>query len=839
MRLSRGASRRLFLPEITALGMMALGAAFCDDVSSAPSAVKNSGPLTTEEEVLDALNLDTPGLEKVKAAAAAGDMAAVKAAYLDYRRTTSPARWWLLSRDVPQETPPLVLPQDALPEAVAQDDPAADEILKHHLYGGLYGGHKVVDMGKDFDWTYNPISRSDSAFNTIWTFEVARTEFWQKLSEGYWRTRDEKYASGWVEQMESFVKKNPVNTSPIPSDTETVASLWRPLEAALRMAYTWPDAYFHFLHSPSFTPDHALLIRRALENRANKSSDVVGNHITTDCFALYTIGALFPEFREAGEWRQLSLDILTSEIQRLVPPDGFDAELSPGYQIVAIHGFVGVVEIAKLNHLPIPDLLKTKLLSMYQALVLVMDPSGNDVPNNDSWGVASAAKMAREGLLFLGDDPLLAWAASGGKKGTPPPTSTMLPYAGFYAMRGGWKPDDLFLFFRGGPSGIDHVHEDMLEVTLNAWGKTLLFDTGVYPYDLSDWRRFTLGTASHSTIIVDDKWQHRGNSAAPVTEPVYNPWVATPLFDYVAATYDRGYQKNEYQGGSKWNEWVGPVDHSVTHARRVLFLKPYYALVLDTLDGTGHHIFDAQFHIDATGATLDPTTQAAFSQSNDNVHLALYPLDRDNLATDIVQGQKDPLLGWFPIQHRAIPTIRFRKEQEAPATFATFLYPYQGQAPTFSAAPLNAGEAGLWAESLQTSSESAEIAVVKGSAPSKIAFHSDWAGDVQATAALLVLRKPAQGGSLCFGGRNISGYQDKDIAFSISTPASLAWIKSGGRLLFYNAENAPLEVKLTIPSAQILTLPPGVWTKVSARGTSPAGAPPEPFAPVAIIKPSF
>jgi hypothetical protein len=59
--------------------------------------------------------------------------------------------------------------------------------------------------------------------------------------------------------------------------------------------------------------------------------------------------------------------------------------------------------------------------------------------------------------------------------------------------------------------------------------------------------------------------------------------------------------------------------------------------------------------------------------------LGLYPLDRDHLSVDVVQGRKEPMLGWVPEEHWTIPTVRFRKEQQAPAIFATFLSPYKGQ----------------------------------------------------------------------------------------------------------------------------------------------------------------
>ena len=311
---------------------------------------------------------------------------------------------------------------------------------------------------------------------------------------------------------------------------------------------------------------------------------------------------------------------------------------------------------------------------MYRAAVEVMDQSGNDVPTNDS-KILSASLEAGAGLK-LGDDPLLAWAASHGQTGQAPPYSSALPYAGFYAMRGGWKRDDTFLFFRAGPTGIGHQHEDMLEVVMRAWNKTLLFDPGTYPYDNSDWRRFSLGAASHNTIIVDGKWQHRGATKPPVSKPTGNPWVTTPLFDYVAGTYDAGYQLSIHRSRPfDPQTWKGKPDTSVSHTRRVVFLRPYYALVVDTLDGTGTHTFDAHFHLDAPAAHLDPATQSAFSENAGGAQLGLFPLERENLAVDIVQGQQQPLLGWMPLGHRPIPTIRFRKQQAAPAIFATFLYP--------------------------------------------------------------------------------------------------------------------------------------------------------------------
>lgn len=772
--------------------------------SEASATQPKTGPVTSDEDLIASFDFSVPGMAAVKAAADRHDLSAVKEAYLAFRRTASTAKY-------------TVMPKDQPPKAVATTDTLGDEVCRHWIRNSYNFEPRAADMGVVFDWLHNPTVKGTPGYTDEWTTcVISRTPFWQTLGEAYWKTRDEKYVREWVAQLTDFAAKNRADVRG--------SLLWRTLDTGIRTSWTWPNVYYRCLNSPSFTADanwtFAKLIRDSGNLLANGLSfpSRTGNWVTVECGGLYTLGALFPELQSSTAWRKTAIDRLSGEADRMFPPDGFEVELTPNYHYVAMSGFVRVYGLAKLNDLPVPDAYRSKMLSMYQAPIMVMDQSGNAVSTNDS-ALINVAKEARDnGLKLFPDDPLLNWAASGGKRGTQPPLSSYLPYAGFYAMRGGWKPEDTFLFFRGGPTGVGHEHEDMLQITLRAGNKSLLIDPGNYAYDHSEFRRYVMNTEAHNTIIVDGKGQHRGPSKAPATQPVNNPWVISPLFDYVAATYDSGYQKNVYDGTRTYtpSRWVGDVDRSVTHTRHVLFLKPDYALLLDTLDGTGEHTFDAHFHLDAPSARIDTARQAAFSRNDGDVQLGLYALDNDHLQTDIVQGQKDPMLGWWPEQQRAIPTIRFRKTQAAPATFATFLHPYRGTEPAFTSAVLKTSDASVWTQSLHTSAEDIDVAINKSSKSAAFDLTSDFLGLIHIDAAGFVARKSRQSGVLELGGWGIRAFRSADIDFQLATPASLVWRLKDKDLQIYNAGPNPVKLMLSRLVPTEVQLMPGVWTTLSS-----------------------
>jgi hypothetical protein len=280
---------------------------------------------TTDSEMLQELDFSIPGMEQVKSAEERNDLEGVKAAYLHYRRTMTSTRWYVMPSEMPQAT--------------AKDDATGDEILHHIIRDYAYGNFnkKPVNMGADFDWTYNPLPRSNPSYSDEWTWcGISRTQFWRKLADAYWKTHDEEYAREWVKELFDFAAKEPLTDA----GRGGQISLWRTLDASIRANETWPYAYYHMIDSPAFTPeaqwvylklmrDHAMLLERGLREPGR-----MGNWVASESYGLYTIGLLFPELKRSSEWRKLAIERIMHEMNTVVPPDGFEAELTPNYDLL-------------------------------------------------------------------------------------------------------------------------------------------------------------------------------------------------------------------------------------------------------------------------------------------------------------------------------------------------------------------------------------------------------------------------------------------------------------------------------------------------------------------------
>ena len=626
------------------------------------------GPLMTDAQFFAALGLGRPELAAVKTAAEKGDLAAAKHAYAQYLRARPKPVWYFDWRAKPTA--------DRRP--AAPNTSQADRALAHE--------YNVTAVPLKFegaiDWRANPTK----TFDPEWTWQFGRHDWWPALGRAYWETGDEKYAREWLWELRSWIADNPLP----PAVANGVGSRWRTIECGIRLAGSWPEAFYRFLSSSEFSDDDVVTMVKSLVEQARYllAHPTTGNWLTMEANGMGHVGVLFPEFREAATWRDTAIARLYAELDKQVYPDGAQVELSTGYHFVALRNFLGLANVARLNDVAMPADYVGKLERMYACGMWAMRPDRNLPPLNDAWDVNVPGILA-EGFGLFPQRHDFQWIATEGESGTPPDhTSHWFPWAGWAVMRSGWGRDDKYLLFDVGPFGYGHQHEDKLAFVLSAYGANLVIDTGSYRYDTSPMRAYVLSPWAHNTVLVDDKGQNRRRlhetdvNRAPQT----NPWYTSPAADYCEGAYDDGFgQQNALK---------------VAHKRQVLFVKPDYWIVLDTLapaDGDPHE-YTSLFHLGTPDAEVgEKGAVTTLNPTGANLQILALPWTEAPVTADIVKGQERPvLLGWVG-KHgvgnaHPIPVARYKWQQAGVTRLGHVLCPIRAgqKSPIAAIEPLQA-----------------------------------------------------------------------------------------------------------------------------------------------------
>lgn len=484
------------------------------------------------------LNLDTSGMEEVKAAAVAGDFVRAEEEMLEYMGNRENVRIKIPWRKRKEHKGRYASKEDLV---------IADDALRH-LFGGHPGDHERLfpaqQFGKDIDWKSNAVKDRE----WIWHFNMV--PFWRTLARAYWHTGDEKYAQEFFRQIDDWVAKNP------PDGNHTS---WRRIDAGIRTAGSWPDAYFHFLTSPSLTPrthTHIFLgfYEHAVYLHSSRFSSM--NHGLFEARGLFFVSVLFPEFRQAQAWRENSLGHLTQQIIEQVSSDGSHREKCPYYHRNCIYIFEAVWDLARLNEVEIPDAYAKRLEKMYEFSMLTSLPNGTAPRIGDTWHQPDQRLLEKAGDLFKRKD--MEYVATAGVKGTAPEaTSVCLEPSGFCVMRDSWDEKSQYLLLKWRYGGW-HSHFDDLSIVLASGGRILLDDSSTIDYH-GGGRPKSRATSSHSTIAIEGQ-----DRPSDLGQTRLNQWLHKADIDYVDAS--------------------GPVTrHGHTHRRRIAYVRGKYWIMMTSV----------------------------------------------------------------------------------------------------------------------------------------------------------------------------------------------------------------------------------------------------------------
>lgn len=549
---------------------------------------------------------------------------------------------------------------------------AAEKVLQHKFdYTKGPGKKGTLDFGTKIDWAANPTE--GEARTHLWNESLNRHFHFRKLAEAYWETGQDKYAKEVADGILDWTASNPVVMLSSGNRVPNGSMAWQTLTTGIRLADVWPNALYRCLGSPAFSDEAICALVKSVCEQARHlvAWPSKGNWLTAESNGLLTAGVLFPEFREAREWRRAALERLYQQLDDEVYPDGMEYELAAGYNNWVVAEFAHVLELMDLNRRrgEVPADFQAKMEKMFNYLLLAVMPNGQIPGLNDS-GNADVRRLLATGFKLFPerrDFEFVATDRMGGR--APTGTSHAFPYSGHYVMRSGWDKDATFLMFDAGPYGFGHQHEDKLHFVLWARGRQLVLDPGNFSYDRSRWRRYVLSTAGHNTVMVDGQNQHRSGQRGtyfwerPWTgpAPVANDarWVSTARYDLASGVYTNGY---------------GPKNAiAVTHQRQVLFLKAENIFVVaDTLTprDNSEHQYEALFHLDTENALVDGSTKTVRSDNAGDSNVAILPLAGSKLSVEIVKGKEDePVQGWANSPWRAIPTAIYRQSGQGVMRF--------------------------------------------------------------------------------------------------------------------------------------------------------------------------
>ena len=626
-----------------------------------------TGPRLSDRVFFEALNLDAPALGKVKEAVDGGNWTAARQAMATHIRGRERPVWYANWRERDDGEPRVA-------ELVKGGGDAVQNVAMTVADGAVRNVLMEQDFGDEINWELNPIDYRE------WTWGLSRHRFWPILGQAYWKTGDERYAEAFVRQMTHWVENV---LAPVGEDGNSWkddaemgtdrTNCWRTIECGIRMGQTWPNAFFYLLPSSAFSADAICLMLKSMVEHARHLMQWPrqgGNWLAMESNGMYHVGVLFPEFKEAEAWRKVAMERLYRELDAQVYPDGAQIELTSNYHQVSLINFAMAFNMARLNDRGIPEDYVDKLERMYHYDLYMAMPDLRLPPLNDG-GRTDIRPFMEQGFRYFPNRADFRWAATERAEGRQPETlSCVFPYAGHFVMRSGWREDDAYLFFDGGPFGYGHQHEDKLNIVVYTHGRTHIADPGSYHYDSSPWRKYVISTRAHNTVMVDGMEQNQRGKPRDqyvVSEPLPHTWISEVDYDYASASYCEGY---------------GPErDTTVTHTRSILFVKPDLWIVADFLAPSDEvsHTYEAMFHLDAEGAEVLGNGQSVETRNTEGGNFGIYGAVPYGTQMEIVSGQEEPeVQGWIPGgRHscRPIPTPVFQAEGSGKVAMAYVLCP--------------------------------------------------------------------------------------------------------------------------------------------------------------------
>lgn len=486
---------------------------------------------------------------------------------------------------------------------------------------------------------------------------------WNTLMGAFLKTGNVAYTNYLDQAIRDWIVHNPLPAAPVNNDHP-----WWVLDAGLRAGQVWPRLFYRLIASEQCHDATAILMLSSIADHGvylRRHHWIHHNHASMEIYGLANIALSFPEFSDSSEWLDHALKIMQGEMEYQFYPDGAQKELTSHYHRVSLTQFDDLSELCKLaGHSPDNEINRGREKA-WNYLARSMRPSGYAVLNNDSDLDDNRKNVIERSKEFKRQD--WRYIATQRAEGEPlkGPPSAVFPWAGQLISRSGWDVDAHWSFFDAGPWGISHQHNDKLHLSISAFGRDILVDSGRFRYIDDEWRKsYYLHSRSHNVILID------GQQQADDEPEAFEPWTEHEIH----SEFDFAIQRTSPK------LFAGAV-----HTRAVVYLRAKYWIVFDRIQSTEQHRINPLWHfhpdctVKADGVeilTIDP----------EKGNLRIKPITTINWKLDLVQGQTSPeIQGWYSRKYNSnTPSTCavYTGNVEGDQVFAWLIIPARGEPET-------------------------------------------------------------------------------------------------------------------------------------------------------------
>lgn len=523
-------------------------------------------------------------------------------------------------------------------------------------------GRMILPGCSSLHFIGNPVKWHENIFDyDEYTYQLNRMDHWRTLAEAYSFTGDSRYAEKIVAEFYHWLKDCPCQ--PLYHESGELAiedfdgckcnqGIWRSLEAGIRMYRIWPNVIHHLISGgfidETFLEAYLLSVYEHAQIlylvTPKLWPDADHNHYLMENNGLLYLSCMFPEFKDAGLWRQHAIHEMERSIKAQVTDGGGQIEGCASYHNGSAYWLVLPLLLSQKYGFSMSENYHTRLRKMAAYATHATRPCGGNSSWGDSHTYSGTLSMgAFCHYLAFGDPSYMEYARcyysmedlmagmakyiwevpdlqdlrtqldriENGKILPDLPTVSWQKQLKQVFLRTDWSNNALYVMFAcRTPIQNQHAHIDPAGFEFSAYGKSLLGDPAIYHYKDDENRKNLKSAHWHNCLTLNHE----------------NPW------KYISSWKCGGQQP----GDILWTEEQERLTYSVAehsnykpmiHKRVIAIVDKKFLLVLDMLSfvvpDTSVQI---NFHIDTPAASVNTEQNYACSLSS-QANIAVYSDD--------------------------------------------------------------------------------------------------------------------------------------------------------------------------------------------------------------------